>query len=181
MHLVEAEDVGPIEGDEPAVTPPRPLHRRVSVSLLFTLSVLIGLVVTIYMVFPARRDEVITEAVRQHRAGEQAWDLASPTPAELRAWAIGVAGKDVPLPTAEATITGARRVDVLRRPAALIRMTVAGEPLTYLVQHSRGIAPKQVDRTDGDLRAVAYRRGVFTYVAVGPRASADRWIPAVKP
>ena len=98
MHLVEAEAVGPIEGDEPAVTPPRPPHRRVSVSLIFTLSVLIGTVVTIYMVLPARHDEIVTEAVRQHRATEPAWDLEAPTAGELRAWAIGVIGKDVPLP-----------------------------------------------------------------------------------
>ncbi len=179
MHLVEAEAVGPIEGDEPAVTPPRPPHRRVSVSLIFTLSVLIGLVVTIYMVLPARHDEIVTEAVRQHRATGTAWDLDAPTAGELRAWAIGLIGKDVPLPPKEHAIIGARRIDVLKRKAALVRLTVAGEPVTYLVQHSRGISPKPVERSEGDLRAVAWRGGKYTFVAVGPQATAASWVNAV--
>lgn len=178
MHLVEAEAVGPIEGDEPAVTPPRPPHRRVSVSLIFTLSVLIGTVVTIYMVLPARHDEIVTEAVRQHRATEPAWDLEAPTAGELRAWAIGVIGKDVPLPPKDAQIIGARRIDVLRRAAAVVRLQIGGEPVTYVVQHSRGIS-QRVERPEGDLRAVAWRRGKYTAVAVGPQASASTWVGVV--
>ncbi len=180
MHLVEAEDVGPIEGDQPVVTPPRPIHRRVSVSLLFTLTVLVGLVVTIYTVFPARRDEIMSEAVRQHRAAEQSWDLEAPTYAELRPWAIGVAGKGVPLPPESAKIIGARRVEVLRRSAALIRLEINGEHITYLVQHNRGIAPGHVERTEGELHAVAWRQSKFTSVAVGPQASAATWTTAVR-
>lgn len=180
MHLVEAEAVGPIEGDDPVPTPPRPPHRRVSVSLLFTLSVLIGLVVTIYMVFPARRDEIVTVAIREHRVSDATWDLTSPTPSELRAWAIGVAGKDVPLPAEANQIVGARRVEVLRQPAALIRMQVGGETITYLVQHSRGIAPERVTRSDGDIRALSSRTGRFTYVAVGTAATADAWSRALR-
>jgi hypothetical protein len=180
MHLVEAEDVGPIEGDQPVVTPPRPIHRRVSVSLLFTLTVLVGLVVTIYTVFPARRDEIMSEAVRQHRVTDQSWDLEAPTYAELRPWAIGVAGKGVPLPPESAKIVGARRVEVLRRAAALIRLEINGEPVTYLVQHNRGIAPGHVERTDGDVHAVAWRQNKFTSVAVGPQASAASWTSAVR-
>ncbi len=179
MNLVEAEAVGPIEGDEPAVTPPRPPHRRVSVSLVFTLSVLIGTVVTIYLVLPARHDEIMTEAVRYHRASDQSWDLEAPTPGELRAWAIGVVGKGAPLPAEATQIVGARKVEVLHRDAALIGLKVGGEPVTCLVQHSRGIGPQLVERPDGDLRAVAWRRGKFTFVAVGPQASAATWVPAV--
>jgi len=52
MKLVEAESTGPVEGDAALVTPPRPPHRRVSVSLVFTLTVLVGTVVTIYAMFP---------------------------------------------------------------------------------------------------------------------------------
>jgi hypothetical protein len=179
MHLVEAEAVGPIEGDEPRVTPPRPLHRRVSVSLLFTLSVLIGTVVTIYTVLPARQDVLASEAAHYHRDVPSSWDLEKPTPGELRAWAIGVIGKGVPLPTEAATIVGALRLDVLRRPAALIGLQVAGEHVTYLVQNSRGIAPEHVEHDDGDLRTVSWRRGTYTFVAVGPRASMSSWLGAV--
>jgi hypothetical protein len=180
MHLVEAEDVGPIEGDAPAVTPPRPPHRRVSVSLLFTLSVLTGLVVAIYTLLPARQDEIITEALRQHRIAEPTWDLAAPTPKELRAWAIGVVGKDVPLPAETNHIVGARRIEVVHRAAALMRLRIDGNPITVLVQHSRGIRPEHVERTEGDLRALSWRRGKFTFVAVGPAATAGTWVPALR-
>lgn len=179
MSLVEAEAVGPIEGDEPAVTPPRPPHRRVSVSLLFTLSVLTGLVVTIYMVLPNRKDEVVTETVRQHRAAEQTFDLEAPTPAELRAWAIGVVGKGAPLPHESTKVIGARRITILKRPAAVIRLEVGSEAVTYLVQHSRGIAPKHVTRADGDLHAEGWRKGTFTVVAVGSTASMRDWVAVV--
>jgi hypothetical protein len=179
MHLVEAEAIGPIEGDDPRVTPPRPPHRRVSVSLVFTLSVLIGTVVTIYMVLPARNDVLATEAIHQHRDVPTSWDLETPTAAELRAWAIGVVGKGVPLPQEATSIVGARRIEVLRRAAALIRLQVGSDQVTYLVQNARGIAPEHVEHRDGDLRAVAWRRGKYTFVAVGPDASAGTWLTSV--
>lgn len=180
MHVVEAEVVGPIEGDEPRVTPPRPLHRRVSVSLLFTLSVLIGTVVTIYTVLPARHDELATQAITHHRDPHGAWDLEKPSAPELRAWAIGVVGKGVPLPAETTPVIGARRIEVLKRGAALIRMQVGGDEVTYLVQNSRGITPDHSQRTDGDLRAEAWRRGKYTFVAVGPAASSQTWLAAVR-
>ena len=180
MHLVEAEDVGPIEGDAPAVTAPRPPHRRVSISLVFTLSVLTGLVVAIYTLLPARHDEIITVAVHEHRSAEGTWDLTNPTSAELRAWAIGVVGKDVPLPADGVTILGARRIEILHRAAALVRVQIGGEPVTVVVQHSRGIAPEHVERDEGDLRALAWRRGRFTFVAVGSAATAATWSVAVR-
>lgn len=176
MHLVEPEEVGPIEGDDPRITPPRPPHRRVSVSLVFTLSVLIGLVVTIYLVLPARHNVLVTEAIERHRDTEPVWDLEAPTLPELRAWAIGVAGKDVPLPGETTTVIGARRVRVLRRDAALMRLQIGDVQVTYLVQNAQGIAPQRDEQVDGDLRASAWRRGKFTVVAVGPRDSASSWL-----
>src|SRR5262249_33119396 len=113
MKLVEAEATGPVEGEDAIVTPPRPPHRRASGSLLFTLSVLVGTVVTIYVVFPARHGVLVTEAIEHHREVSPAWDLAAPSPAELRAWAIGAAGKDVPLPPGELEVIGARKIDIL--------------------------------------------------------------------
>ncbi len=179
MHLVEPEEIGPIEGDDPRITPPRPPHRRVSVSLLFTLSVLVGLVVTIYLVLPARHNVLVTEAIERHRDSDQAWDLEAPTEAELRAWAIGVAGKDVPLPPASTKVVGARRVRVLRRDAAVMRLEIDGADVTYLVQNAQGIAPKRDTQVDGDLRATSWRRGKFTCVAVGPDASSGAWLGAL--
>ena len=173
MNLVEAEATGPIEGDEPLVTPPRPLHRRVSVSLLFTLTVLIGTVVAIYLRFPTRNTVLMEEARAGHREAAPSWDLVNPTSAELRAWAIGVVGKDPPLP--KDSVTGAKDLEVLGHRAAMMRVVVDGEPITYLVQFTRVIAPEFSDDTDGDLHAIAWRQGSFTCAAVGPKASSDRW------
>ena len=180
MKLVEAEATGPVEGEDAIVTPPRPPHRRVSVSLLFTLSVLIGLVVTIYVVFPARHGVLVTEAIDRHRETAPAWDLVSPSAPELRAWAIGVAGKDVPLPPAELQVIGARRIDIFNRHAAFIRVRVGGDEISYLVQHARGIAAETSERTDGDVHAAEWRHGPFTCIAVGPAASATSWLPAIR-
>jgi hypothetical protein len=180
MHLVEPEEVGPIEGDDPRITPPRPPHRRVSISLLFTLSVLIGLVVTIYLVLPARHNVLLTAAMERHRdPGDDGWDLEKPSAVELRAWAIGVVGKDAPLPDA-ATVIGAKRVQVLRRDAALMRLQIGADEITYLVQNARGMAPNRDEKQEDDLHASAWRRGKFTVVAVGPQASSAAWLAAVK-
>ena len=175
MNLVEAEEVGPVEGDAPLVTAPRPPHRRVSVSLLFTLTVLIGTVVAIYVTFPARHNVLLTEAIDRHREVDPEWDLTKPNPAELRAWVIGFANKDLPLPKMTTSIHGARRIVVLERDAALMRITVGDDDVTYLCQRARGITPKATDRIDDDLHAFAWRKGPFTCVVVGPEASSARW------
>jgi hypothetical protein len=177
MKVIEAEVTGPVEGEDAVVTPPRPLHRRVSVSLLLTLSVLIGTVVTIYTVFPARHGVLISEAIARHRDTQPAWDLTAPSPTELRAWAIGVVGQGVPLPSADLPVVGARRVEVLKRHVAIVRVKVGDDEITYAVQHSRSAVPEHGDRTDGDLRAVVWHQGKFACVAVGPEKSAKTWLP----
>ncbi|HEY1557015.1 MAG TPA: hypothetical protein VGF94_19405 [Kofleriaceae bacterium] len=177
MKLVEAESTGPVEGDEALVTPPRPPHRRVSVSLLFTLAVLTGTVVAVYVMFPARHNVLVTETLERHRE-PPAWDLAAPSQVELRAWAIGVVGRDVPLPAAT-SIVGAHRIQLFNRNAALVRLVAGGAEVTYLVQHVRGIAPEHLDRTDGELRAVQWTKGPFACVAVGPAATSATWLPIV--
>ena len=147
MKLVEPEAEGPIEGEEPIVTPPRLPHRRVSVSFLFTLTVLIGTVVAIYVVFPARHNLILTEAIEQHGETEVQWDIATPTAAELRLWALGAVGKDVPLPDANTKILRARTITIHDRRAAVVRVAVGSDEITYLVQHARGISPKRSERT----------------------------------
>ena len=179
MKLVEAEAEGPVEGEEPVITPPRPPHRRVSVSVLFTLTVLIGTVVTIYLVFPVRHNALLTEGIEQHRAQDPTWELQNPTPDVFRAWFTGVVGKDAPLPES-ARVIAARHIEVLDRRAAVVRLAIGNDEITYLVQHTRGIAPKRTDRTDGDLRAIALRRGKYTCVAVGPASTATGWVAAVR-
>lgn len=184
MKLVEAESTGPVEGDAALVTPPRPPRRRVSVSLVFTLTVLVGTVVTIYVVFPARHDVLMAEAIARHRDGNPSWDLAAPSAGELRAWMIGVVGRGAPLPgegaAATPAVVGARRLEIQNRAVALIRLRVGGDVVTYLVQHARGIAPERSERVDGALRAVAWRKGPFTLVAVGADATAASWRTALR-
>jgi hypothetical protein len=176
MKLVEAESEGPVEGDDALITPPRPPHRRVSVSLVFTLSVLIGLVVTIYAVFPARHNVFATRAIELHRE-PPAWDLDAPSPEALEAWAIGAVGKGAPVPKLPAI--GAIRTDVLERHAAAIRYRVGGDEVTYVVGHAGRISPEHSELHDGELRAVTWPRGAFVSVAVGPDASAATWIAAI--
>lgn len=183
MKLVEAESTGPVEGDAALVTPPRPPHRRVSVSLLFTLAVLVGTVATIYAVFPARHNVLVTTAIDLHR-DPGSWDLASPSLAELRAWLTGVVGKSPPLPADGAapavSVIGASETKIFKRSAAAVRMKVGGDEVTYLVQHARGISPEHMERTDGDLRAIAWRTGLYTVIVVGPDADAKVWRAAFK-
>ncbi len=179
MSLIEAESTGPVEGDAPLVTPPRPPHRRVSVSLLFTLTVLIGTVVAIYLTFPARHNVLMTEAIAAHHDTTTTRDLVSPSAAELRAWAIGVVGKDPPLPAATAKVMGARTIEIFNRNAAVLDVEVGGEHVTYLMQRARGIAPDHSDRLDGEVRAIAWKQGPYTLVGVGPAASSTAWRAAL--
>ena len=98
---------------------------------------------------------------------------------------IGVLrSKDVPLPGEAApvppVVIGARRLTLFHREAALIRLRIGGDEITYLVQHARGIAPDRSERQDGDLHAMAWRKDPFTIVAVGPDATAASWRPALR-
>jgi hypothetical protein len=176
MSLVEAED-GPHA--EPPPRPAKPLeHRRVSVSLLFTISVLVGVVVSVYALFPVRHNVLMTQALAAHRDAPS-WDLTAPSAGELRAWATGAVGKDAPLPRADVAVVGARVVEIFDRPAALIRLRVGGDEVTYLIQHARGIAPDHEERAEGELRAVGWRHGAWTCIGVGPAASAAGWLAAI--
>src|SRR5262245_2254237 len=101
MKLVDTDAIGPsaIEEAPPHPIPPRPEHRRVAVSFLFTLAVLVGTVVMVYTVFPARHDVVVTAAVDEHRRADRSWQLEHPRPEQVESWAIGVLGGRPPLPT----------------------------------------------------------------------------------
>jgi hypothetical protein len=137
-------------------------------------------VTAIYLLLPLRHDVLVTEAIDHHRTAG-AWDLEAPRAPVLRAWAMGVAGKDVPLPSEAMQVIGARRLDILKRGAALIRLQVGSDQITYLVQHARGISRDHVVRDDGDLHAEAWRRGKYTVVTVGPAATAKSWVPLFRP
>ena len=177
MKLVEAESTGPVEGEDAIVTPPRPPHRRVSVSLLFTASVLIGVVVAIYVVFPARKNVLAADALDLHRAAQPAWDLVAPSQLELRAWTIGVVGKGAPVPDLPAL--GARRSEILERHAALIRYKLGSDELTYIVGRAARIAPEHGELPAGELAAVSWVHGPFVCAGVGPVATQKTWLTAL--
>lgn len=180
MHLVEAEATGPVEGEDPVVTPPRPPHRRVSVSLLFTLTVLIGTVVAIYLGFPPRHHVLMTEAIAQHREPAPAWDLAQPSDVQLAAFVSGVVGggKAVPLPAGP--VDGVRRIEVLNKPTAVIRFHVGAEAVTYIVQRAGSVGPDATERTDDELRAITWQTGAFRFVLVGGDRTVDSWRHSIK-
>jgi hypothetical protein len=179
VKIVEPEVLGPPEVEEapPHPTPPRPEHRRVYVSFLFTLAVLVGTVVTVYTVFPARHNVVVTAAVSEHRRSDATWQLPAPRPEQLASWSLGVLGGEAPLPAGD--VVGARAIDIVNRHAAVIGYKVGGAEVTLLVQRARDMPPRRVSKDDGDDHVEAWRVQKWTFVAVGPAASAATWKAAL--
>jgi hypothetical protein len=189
MKLVEADAVGPaaIEEAPPHPTPPRPEHRRVAISFLFTLAVLVGTVVMVYTVFPARHNVVVTDAIAEHRRAAQEWQLVHPGAEELETWALGVLGERVALPPpgAGVAVIGARPIDILNRRAALVRYQIGapvvagGAEVTLVVQRARDVPKRRVSKQDDDDQVEGWRVQKWTFVAVGPAATAAAWKPAM--
>jgi hypothetical protein len=180
--LIETDEHRPDDEDPPVAVPrpPRPEHRRVYTSLLFTVAILAGTVVTIYLSFPARHHVLASTVVARHRAPAVAWELPAPTPAEVRAWMIGVVGGEAPPPPglARMQVIGAESITVLGRRTALVRLHAGPDEITYSAARARGVAPR-ASRKDGDLRIFEWRRGPWALVAVGPDATTATWAPLV--
>jgi hypothetical protein len=183
MKLVESDAVGPaaIEEAPPHPTPPRPEHRRVAISFLFTLAVLVGTVVTVYTVFPARHNIVVTTALEEHRRAPQTFQLEHPTAERLQTWALGVLDGPVvlPMPRAGLDVVGARPIEILNRRAAVVRYRIGDAEITLVVQRARDMPKRRVSRADGDDQVEGWRVQKWTFVAVGPAASAAAWKPAL--
>jgi hypothetical protein len=171
------------EADDPPprATPPRPEHRRVAVSFLFTIAILAGTVISIYAVFPARNGMVVSEAVAEHRAPTQTWQIAHPSPAELDLWTLAVLGESAPLPRARGTtqVVGARPLEILGRRAVFVRYLIGADAVSVLVQRARDLPPRRISRRDDDDQVESWRVDKWTVVAVGPAASAAIWRPVV--
>ena len=150
------------------------------VSLGFTVAVLLGTVVTIYAVFPARHNYLATAATEAHHASD-GWQVAAPTTDMLRVWALGILGEEVPLPAAapDLAVVGARRVELLNRPAAVIRYRIADSDVTMVIQRSRDPGARRVSRSEGGDHVESWRRGKWSIAAVGPDATAAAWAPRV--
>ena len=181
MKLVDTDEDRPDDDDgpAPAVRPPRPEKRQAMVSLLLTMTILVGTVVTIYTVFPARHNEVMSVATSNHRKDAETWQLAAPGATELSAWALALLGNYPPLPAGDPalTIVGARPVEVLRRKAAFVGYQLDGAAVSYLVVRAHDAPPRRVTRRDREDVVESWRSGAWTCVAIGPAASADRWRP----
>lgn len=145
-------------------------------SLIFTLVVLTSIVATVYTVFPERHNELMSVVVEAH-AEELEFEISKPTRAELVAWSVALLGKDVPWPEHrdDVRLVGVKALQILRRPAALVRYEIAGERVTLLVQRPRDAVPrKHWRRVNGNL-ALSWRANKFTFTAIGPIATADNW------
>ncbi|HTM21157.1 MAG TPA: hypothetical protein VL172_11630 [Kofleriaceae bacterium] len=184
MKLIEAETTGPGETEAeppPVPLPPRPRRRRVSVSLLLTLLVLAATVTTVYLIFPERHNALIEAGFRLHRESDPELEIDHPTDAELAAWGVAAVGRDSEWPRQRdgIEVIGVRTATVLNRRVAVVHYKVKGDAVTILVQRPRDAVPRTLRRTDGDDKAVLWRRGKQTFVAVGPAATYASWGPAI--
>lgn len=177
MKLVDADAEDPRAAPPPP--PPRLDKRRVSVSFVFTVTVLVGCVVAVFTLFPSRHNQVATSALAAHR-DTAAWDLERPDAPTLIAWAKGAVGRDPPVPSGPGLVPlGARRIAILRRPAAVIRYQVGADQVTVVLQRARDLQRRTLhEDRDGD-RVEAWRAGSWTVIAVGPAATVATWLPLV--
>lgn len=180
MKLIDTDEDDPSAHPEPPVRPmpPRPEKRQAMVSLLFTVTVLVGTVVAVFTIFPERHNEIVTSTVNAHRTPE-VWDVVSPDDATLAMWARAVLGEAPPLPAPgpDLVAIGAHDLDILGRRAAMIRYRLGGDEVSYLVQRARDLPERSERRTNGDVEAESWRDGPWTCVAVGPVKSAAGWRP----
>jgi hypothetical protein len=182
MKVFDTDDDDPTAHPEPPVraTPPRPAKRQVTVSLLLTVTILVGTVIAVFTIFPERHNELITKAIAAHRAKAE-WEIASPPEAEVQRWSSAVLGDTPPLPEPApgVAVVGARSLNILARRAALIRYRIGDSEVSYLVQRARDIPKRRVRMTDGADAIEAWRRGPWTCVVVGPAKNADLWRPVI--
>ena len=186
MRLVEREIEHAGDGSERegSPTPPRPEHRRVYVSLILTTAVLVTTVVTVYLVFPKRAGQLLDTALNAHANGctPETFELIEPTVAELEAWSKGLVGANVawpPMTGVDASLIGTCSLTVLHRKVAQLRLTVDSESVSLFATRGRDAPPRTIRRVRGDLFAVSYRRGRWTWIAVGPAVDRNHWLPLV--
>lgn len=176
MKLVETEFETSADDDDDVerTVPPRPERRRVYVSLIVTLSVLVATVVLIYAIFPKRDNELLDAAIDNYLdPGET--ELEHPTRAELDAWTVGVLGRGVPWPEIDAPVIDAHSFVIIRRKAAFVRYKIGGDLVSLAVTLVRSAPPRTHRRRRDGLYAVSWRRKRWTFVAVGPSDTSDHW------
>ena len=177
MRLVDSEIVHGDEDEPERPRPPRPEKRRVYVSLFVTISVLAGTAAAVFWQFPARDNELLTVAMSEHSEASSSPELSAPTQAEIRAWSLGVFGETAPFPEADAL--GARRLSILKRPAAIVFYRLGDFEISFTVLRARDAPPRRYRRLADGLAGFSFRRGHWTCIAVGPAAGAEKWRAAL--
>jgi hypothetical protein len=180
MKLVDSE-ITHVEDDDGGEhsTPPRPEHRRVYTSLVVTLGVLIGTVAIVYGLAPKRDNELLTVVLEAHEEPGHL-ELANASEPELEAWSLGVLGRRARWPTGpELEVVGARRLAILRRPAALVRYRIAGHEVSVVALRPREAVRRKHRKHEDGMLCVSWRKGKLTYAVVGPEASFREWGPVV--
>lgn len=148
---------------------------------VLTLAMLVATVVTVYLVFPRRDNQLMTRTTEMHRSAAP-FDLDRPNAAELAAWSAGVlekGGVPLPAPGADVEVIGATATEITRRRAAMVRYAIRGIPVTLVVQRARDAPPRMFRRTDGADTVISWRASKFTVAAIGPTATAQTWAPIV--
>jgi hypothetical protein len=175
MKLVETDTALANDDVAEVSRKPRPEHRKTYVSLLVTGAVLVGTVAAVYLLFPKRDHEVIGAVIEHHRA-PGALDLERPSLPEVTAWTIGVLARPVPWPSGDGlTIEGVRHLVILKKDAAMVRYQVDGVPVTLVAMVPWDAPPRVIKLDDGTERAVWWRKGAWTMIAVGPLAGENAW------
>jgi hypothetical protein len=185
VKLVETDADRPEDEAEPKplVTPSVPEKRRAYASLIFTAVTLIGTVVTIYTVFPARTHESAKAALDAHHQQDPKFQLAAPGHSQLLAWATGVLDGEPPMPAdgADLRALGARALDIRHRPAAYVRYAMGlggvAYQVSFVVQHAEDSPADRSSRVDGPDDVESWTDGAWKCIAVGPAAQAPLWKP----
>jgi hypothetical protein len=172
VKLVETDAALATEDVPDVARPPRPEHRKTYVSLAVTGAVLVATVAVVYLLFPKRDHQVIDEAIAQHRA-PAAFELERPTPPELTAWTIGILARPVKWPTgAGLEVVGVRRVELFKRPAALVRYRVDDVEVSLAAMTPWDAPRRAIQVDEEDVHAIWWRSGGWTMIAVGPKGGA---------
>ncbi len=153
------------------------------VSSLLTVGVVVLIVAVVYSVLPARDNEFLEEALFRFDAQKQwtpkQWDLIEPNPQTLRAWSVGVLGKQAPGFIDSWPVAKVTQGIHLARKFAVYELVWSDERILVLVQTTRDAFPVKRKKIAGDVIVVSRRRKKWTIVAVGSKATAEEWAPIV--
>ncbi len=155
--------------------------RSNSISVVVTILALGGTVAAVYGLFPRRDNELMTQSAIEHRRTEVTYDLETPTEPEIRAWSAGALGSGIPwvMPQEGIEVLGARSLQIQKRRTALVRYRLGGVEVTIVAQRGRDTPPRKHRRVDGDDLVASWRDGKWTFVAVGPKATSDKWLAII--